>query len=269
MADLNVSGAPRATAPLQAPRANPNPVQIKIKPGETLSQLAKRYGVEVDDFQRPNGKKIENKNLIYAGETLVLPAKVEAPKKAEPAKVAKTAPLQTDTLAVTAKTDAEAPSSVAALRAKAEERLKAQAQPDAPLSNTRAAIGEARKTIDTAETTVSAGKQLSNEQKTLVTAIRDNNLFSANLHKRAQRLLDGKTVETTRVSRQSFPEATERTKTKEARQTVADVEKDALAGKVISSEQKTKLTSIRDDSSINENLRARAQDLLDGEVEKK
>ncbi|HEY9766021.1 MAG TPA: LysM domain-containing protein, partial [Chroococcales cyanobacterium] len=97
MADLNVSGAPRATAPLQAPRANQNPVEIKIKPGDTLSQLAKRYGVGVEDFQRPDGKEIENKDLIYAGETLVLPAKAEAPKAAETAKIAKTAPLQTDT----------------------------------------------------------------------------------------------------------------------------------------------------------------------------
>jgi LysM repeat protein len=41
--------------------------QYHIKPGDTLSAIAKKYGVTVDDIMLAN-PKIKNKDLIYAGD---------------------------------------------------------------------------------------------------------------------------------------------------------------------------------------------------------
>lgn len=45
--------------------------KYKIKPGDTLSGIAKRYGTSVQDLQKLNN--ISNPNRIYAGRDLVLP----------------------------------------------------------------------------------------------------------------------------------------------------------------------------------------------------
>lgn len=50
--------------------------KIKIKWGDTLSQLAIKYNTTVAELVRLNN--IQNPNLIYAGETLIVPVKGEA-----------------------------------------------------------------------------------------------------------------------------------------------------------------------------------------------
>ena len=42
-----------------------------VQPGETLNQIARQYGVSVDDLAFANG--ITNPNLIYAGQVLTIP----------------------------------------------------------------------------------------------------------------------------------------------------------------------------------------------------
>ncbi len=60
-------------------RPSPPPVHIStgtqhlIRRGETLSGIAQRYGTTVDALMRAN-RQIKNPNLIYAGQTLTIPA---------------------------------------------------------------------------------------------------------------------------------------------------------------------------------------------------
>src|SRR5438067_7005541 len=49
-------------------------MSIRIKPGDTLSALAQRYGTSVDALMRAN-PQIKNKNLIYAGANLNIPGR--------------------------------------------------------------------------------------------------------------------------------------------------------------------------------------------------
>lgn len=44
----------------------------EIKPGDTLSEIASRYGVSIQALQEQNG--IQNPNLIQAGQSIVIPA---------------------------------------------------------------------------------------------------------------------------------------------------------------------------------------------------
>ena len=55
-----------ALMPLQAGAAS-----IKVKPGDTISGLADRYGVSVERLMRANG--IRNSNHVEVGQTLRLP----------------------------------------------------------------------------------------------------------------------------------------------------------------------------------------------------
>jgi LysM repeat protein len=58
----------------QAPCATGTGMRVHdVAPGETLSDISRRYGVSVDDIAAANG--IRNPNLIYAGSSLVIPEK--------------------------------------------------------------------------------------------------------------------------------------------------------------------------------------------------
>lgn len=58
----------------QAPCATGTGARVHdVAPGETLSDISRRYGVSVDDIAAANG--IRNPNLIYAGSSLVIPEK--------------------------------------------------------------------------------------------------------------------------------------------------------------------------------------------------
>lgn len=58
----------------------PNSKEYKIKKGDTLSRIAVREGVTVDDLVKING--IEDKNKIYAGDSIIIPK----PEEVEQAK---------------------------------------------------------------------------------------------------------------------------------------------------------------------------------------
>ena len=58
----------------------PNGLQkYKIKPGDTLSKIAKKFGISVDELQKLNG--IFDANEIYAGDTIYVPWESDAPVK--------------------------------------------------------------------------------------------------------------------------------------------------------------------------------------------
>lgn len=81
---------PAAAAPEKASeKSEKTEKTIVVKPGDTLSKLAQQYGVKMEDIHRPGGKEIENKNLIYSGETLVIgKAETKPTEKTETAKPA-------------------------------------------------------------------------------------------------------------------------------------------------------------------------------------
>ncbi len=57
-----------------------------IQPGETLSKIARQYGVSVEELERinrENKKAMKSKDLIIAGEALHIPAKVQQPTTTE------------------------------------------------------------------------------------------------------------------------------------------------------------------------------------------
>ena len=47
----------------------------KIKKGDTLSKIAKKYGTTVKAIQALNKDKIKDVNLIIAGDTIKIPTK--------------------------------------------------------------------------------------------------------------------------------------------------------------------------------------------------
>ena len=64
---------PETEKPKQDDEDNKTTKKIKIKWGDTLSQLAIKYNTTVAELVRLNN--IQNPNLIYAGETLIVPVK--------------------------------------------------------------------------------------------------------------------------------------------------------------------------------------------------
>ena len=66
---------PETEKPKQDDEDNKTTKKIKIKWGDTLSQLAIKYNTTVAELVRLNN--IQNPNLIYAGETLIVPVKGE------------------------------------------------------------------------------------------------------------------------------------------------------------------------------------------------
>lgn len=59
----------------------PNSKEYKIKRGDTLSSIAVREGVTVDDLVKING--IEDKNKIYAGDSIIIPKPEEVDRAKE------------------------------------------------------------------------------------------------------------------------------------------------------------------------------------------
>lgn len=49
------------------------PIKHTVKPNDTLSKIAKKYGVTVDAIAKANN--IKNVNLIYDGDVLTIPDK--------------------------------------------------------------------------------------------------------------------------------------------------------------------------------------------------
>lgn len=54
------------------PLARKTKMKYKIVRGDTLSQIAKRFDVSVDEIMREN-PNIKNKDKIYAGDTIEIP----------------------------------------------------------------------------------------------------------------------------------------------------------------------------------------------------
>jgi LysM repeat protein len=72
---------PRSTdtpLPTHTVRPRPDPVQTihVVQPGETLSQIAKQYGVSVDALTAANG--IADPHLIKIGQELIIPGPASA-----------------------------------------------------------------------------------------------------------------------------------------------------------------------------------------------
>lgn len=63
-----------AETPKPKPKKEVKPTQTnhKVRSGENLSKIARKYGVSVDDIKKANGLKNDN---ISAGETLKIPSK--------------------------------------------------------------------------------------------------------------------------------------------------------------------------------------------------
>ena len=67
---------PAGSAPASVgPTAKPSPSQqtYKVKQGDTLSTIAKRFGVTVDQILAAN-KNIKNPNKIAVGDVIVIPS---------------------------------------------------------------------------------------------------------------------------------------------------------------------------------------------------
>ena len=60
------------------------PTEIKIRKGDTLSQIAQTFGTTVSELARLN--KIENVDFIKAGDTLKLPKPKKKYKKSKSSK---------------------------------------------------------------------------------------------------------------------------------------------------------------------------------------
>ncbi len=81
-------GGPTSAPPPEA-SATPAPAETRtgrtthvVQPGETLSQIAQRYGVSVEAIVQANG--LADPSLIYPGQTLIIPAPGEAVPTATP-----------------------------------------------------------------------------------------------------------------------------------------------------------------------------------------
>ena len=70
------TNAPSASdAPVRPPSTKDDKIHVVVK-GETLSAIAKRYGVSIDELMNAN-KFIKNPNKIYIGDRLTIPTKTE------------------------------------------------------------------------------------------------------------------------------------------------------------------------------------------------
>ena len=61
------------TAPAPAPTNETKYIDYKIKKGDTLTAIAKKYGTTIQTLKKINN--IKNVNLIYAGDILKIPEK--------------------------------------------------------------------------------------------------------------------------------------------------------------------------------------------------
>ena len=63
------------TTPEPKPTTEPKYISYKIKKGDTLTKIAKKYGTTVKAIQAANPNKIKDVNLIIAGDTIKIPTK--------------------------------------------------------------------------------------------------------------------------------------------------------------------------------------------------
>jgi len=82
-------GGPTSTPPPEATAAPVPPAETRtgrtthvVQPGESLSQIAQRYGVSVEAIVQANG--LEDPSLIHTGQTLIIPAPGEVVLTATP-----------------------------------------------------------------------------------------------------------------------------------------------------------------------------------------
>lgn len=66
---------PATTPAAPSKPSEPSYISYKIKKGDTLSKIAKKYGTTVKAIQAANPDKIKNVNLIIAGDTIKIPTK--------------------------------------------------------------------------------------------------------------------------------------------------------------------------------------------------
>lgn len=84
----SIGGYIKADKPTTKPTTTPKPVKedpkpepkpqyttYKIKKGDTLTSIAKKYGTTVKAIKEANPDKIKNVNKIYAGDTIKIPTK--------------------------------------------------------------------------------------------------------------------------------------------------------------------------------------------------
>lgn len=64
-------GSGAVTAAPSEPRATPTPTIHKVQSGETLSGIAAKFGVSVDDLMKANG--LSNADLLQIGQPLLIP----------------------------------------------------------------------------------------------------------------------------------------------------------------------------------------------------
>lgn len=67
-------------------------ITYKVKSGDTLSEIAAKYGVTVAAIKNANKDKIKNVNLIIAGWSLKIPVKEKEPPKVEASQPSETPP---------------------------------------------------------------------------------------------------------------------------------------------------------------------------------
>jgi LysM repeat protein len=63
--------SPTPAPPSPTPGPVGAPITYKIQPGDSLSSIAQKFGVTVDDIVKANN--IENPNEIYAGQEIIIP----------------------------------------------------------------------------------------------------------------------------------------------------------------------------------------------------
>lgn len=87
---VRVEITPVASPTLAPPSPTPGPVgqaiTYKIQPGDSLSSIAQKFGITVDDIVKANN--IENPNEIFAGQEIIIPP----PKPGETGQTAEATP---------------------------------------------------------------------------------------------------------------------------------------------------------------------------------
>ncbi len=73
---------PTATAPIPVPEEAPGPALYIVQAGDTLSGIARAYNVSIEELMEAN--HLVDPNLLYVGQTLVIPAHPTATPSALP-----------------------------------------------------------------------------------------------------------------------------------------------------------------------------------------
>ena len=73
---------PYCWTPTPAPTPTPIPLRYEVQPGDTLSAIATRYDVTVDDLVRVN--RLVNPDVIQVGQYLIIPTQPPSPASNDP-----------------------------------------------------------------------------------------------------------------------------------------------------------------------------------------